>query len=620
VALFAFTGFLFTAGTPAWGAPTVAQMLGFHPRQEGVVCTTPPAEEQKDCKVELVKGERGGSGWLLKDKDGKPLRRYFDSNGDNRIDVWSYYKDGEEVYREIDTTFTGRPDQYRWLNAGGTRWGVDEAKDGHIKSWKVISPEEVSQEVLQALVSRDFPRLQALMVSEADLKALELPAEEANRLREAGKGAAARFQETAAKLTNQSGKANWLHLETGIPQCLPADQTGAHADLVKLTGGTILYEIGGANGWLQTGEMIQVGAAWRLVDAPVPGAAPADGAPAGGGQPIDNNPRLRKLIEDLNGLDKQLQAEAGAGTTTVAKQLQRADLLEKIVAEVKPDQRDPWIRQVADSLSTAAQNSPAGDTTAGTRLQSLEKQIVSAMAGSDLAAYVTFREMQADYSVKVSRVRDSKEINRVQEEWLDRLSHFVETYPKSDDTPDALLQLGMVSEVLSKEVNAKNWYTQLTRNFPDKPQAAKAAGALKRFSLEGQEMKLAGPTLADPATTYDVEQARGKVVVVYYWASWSSPCAGDLVRLKQLLESPAGKDVELVCVNLDSSAEEASKFLARTPVPARHLYEAKGLEGKLATDYGIMALPSLFLVGKDGKVVSRTAQVGTLEEEIKKLK
>jgi len=110
------------------------------------------------------------------------------------------------------------------------------------------------------------------------------------------------------------------------------------------------------------------------------------------------------------------------------------------------------------------------------------------------------------------------------------------------------------------------------------------------------------------------------VVVVYYWASWSSPCAGDLVRLKQLLEGPAGKDVELVCVNLDNSAEEANKFLARTPVPAKHLYEAKGLEGKLATDYGIMALPSLFLVGKDGKVVSRTVQVGNLDEEIKKLK
>src|SRR5207245_7871750 len=56
----------------------------------------------------------------------------------NKIDVWSYYKDGKEVYREIDSTFTGKPDQYRWFNDGGAKWGVDETKDGKIKFWKVI--------------------------------------------------------------------------------------------------------------------------------------------------------------------------------------------------------------------------------------------------------------------------------------------------------------------------------------------------------------------------------------------------------------------------------------------------------------------------------------------------
>src|SRR5262249_30077928 len=92
-------GMLILGATALWAAqtPTVAQMLNIKPRQDGVVCSTPSPEDQKGCKVEMVKGGRG-SGWLLRDKTGQPLRRFFDTGGDYKI--WSYYKEGAEVYRE----------------------------------------------------------------------------------------------------------------------------------------------------------------------------------------------------------------------------------------------------------------------------------------------------------------------------------------------------------------------------------------------------------------------------------------------------------------------------------------------------------------------------------------
>ena len=71
--------------------------------------------------------------------------------------------------------------------------------------------------------------------------------------------------------------------------------------------------------------------------------------------------------------------------------------------------------------------------------------------------------------------------------------------------------------------------------------------------------------------------------------------------------------------NLDNTADEAKRFLAKTPGPGTHLHQPGGLEGKLATDYGVMVLPQLFLLDKEGKVVNRNAQVSTLEDEIKKL-
>src|SRR5262249_47181010 len=173
---------------PAWAAPTVAQMLGLRPKQQGVVYSTPTAQEEAQCKVEAAKWGNSGSGWMLKDSQGRPLRRFYntrytDPKDGTRMDVWSYYKDGVEVYREWASKNGDAPDQFRWLNAGGMKWGVDHNKDGKIDSWKMISAEEVSQELLQAVAARDYARLEALLISEAEIKMLDLPAAEAKRIR-----------------------------------------------------------------------------------------------------------------------------------------------------------------------------------------------------------------------------------------------------------------------------------------------------------------------------------------------------------------------------------------------------------------------------------------------------
>src|SRR5205823_10965919 len=94
--------------------------------------------------------------------------------------------------------------------------------DGKIDFWKIISAEEVSQEIVRAIATQDYARLQALMITEADVKSLALPADQAARIRESLKAAPAKFQATCAKLA-LNDKTHWLHLETPAPMCLPHD-------------------------------------------------------------------------------------------------------------------------------------------------------------------------------------------------------------------------------------------------------------------------------------------------------------------------------------------------------------------------------------------------------------
>src|SRR5207244_9075004 len=135
-----------------------------------------------------------------------------------------------------------------------------------------------------------------------------------------------------------------------------------------------------------------------------------------------------KLVEQLSPYDKIRVAPTGA--EAVRHHLGRADILEKIVAAVPARERDPWIRQVADSLAAAAQASAPAETTAATRLANLEKQLAQYMRGSNLTAYVAFRRLQADYSRKLSG--PPKDFEKVQKEWVTQLTGLVKAYHRSE--------------------------------------------------------------------------------------------------------------------------------------------------------------------------------------------
>src|SRR5439155_25585064 len=159
---------------------------------------------------------------------------------------------------------------------------------------------------------------------------------------------------------------------------------------------------------------------------------------------------------------------------------------------------------------------------------------------------------------------------------------------------------------------------QLAKNHAEHPLAKKAAGALKRLGLDGKPFELTATRLGVNGE-FDIRSMAGKVVVVYYWGSWNQQCAADFFKLKMLVNTYGSKGLEVVCVNLDNDAAAAMAFLQRTQTPGTHLHKQPGgLESPLAVNYGVMVLPHLFLVGRDGKVVSHTVQTNGLEDEIKK--
>ncbi len=191
------------------------------------------------------------------------------------------------------------------------------------------------------------------------------------------------------------------------------------------------------------------------------------------------------------------------------------------------------------------------------------------------------------------------------------------TYPNAEDTPESLRLLATGCEYAGKDEEAKRWYQLIAKNFPNLPMAQSAAGAVKRLDLIGRGMTLTGPQLGTNAP-FNLSSLEGKkLVVVYYWSSTVNVCATDFTTLKRL-QAAHGKEVEFVTISLDANPQVATQFLQKAQLPAINLFTPGEFNSPLATSYGINTLPTMFLIGKDGRVIDRNLQANDLEIALRK--
>ena len=594
---------------------TVEKLLNFRPSLKGVeyeVITEPAAIAA--CKVDtLADGKGGAIGWALRDGQGKILRRFVNLRGNINLDQWSYYQDGFEVYREVDLNDDMHLDEARWLNSAGTR--VAKVVKGKIVGWNQISAEEASKVFVQALVSGDSELLDSVMATPKELESLGIPKVEVTQVATAEANRVAAVKTLRASLVGWDAQTVWLSLHAALPHLIPAD-AGLKEDLVLHENAMIFA--GSPNGgaaaaktaMLQVGEMIKVGENWKFVDLPrvvdpnngmiagLEGGIRSavfrnDGAPAAG----SDNPQVAEAMNGLATYDKANAALlAGDAKAQARFHVGRVAPLNKIVkaAEAANDDRVELDNQklIVDSL--AAAYSSGVYPTAAKLLEDM------AAKGGKVGSYAAFKTIEAEFTLQNA---NQGNFLAVQDAWLGKLKAFVEKYPQSDEAPQALLFLASTNEMNGRESEARKYYAQLAEQSPATEWGKKATGALKRLDLDGKPLVLKGTDLK--GKSIDVAAYSGKTLLITFWATWATPAKRDLPDLAKLYAKYNAKGFEVIAVNLDNEKADLDAYLKTSPSPWPEIFEPGGMECRLATEYGIISLPTMFLVDADGKVSNR---------------
>ena len=601
--------------------PSVKLALQFKPLHP-VKIDTPLEADFEKCEVKVERKENS-SGWVVLDPHGQPLRRYIDTNADNVVDQWRYYQSGMEVYRDIDSDFDKKVDQSRWFNTAGTRWGVDNNQDGNIDTWKRLSAEEASQIAVLALATRDVALLRSILVTDDDLESLGIETGLADRIRQAVSDVESRFQQTISDTKSINAKTQWLRFDSEMPRLINTDEGKASKDLTIYQNVMAIVDNDGKRGFVSLGEMLLVGSTWKLTALPRPMEGETVQVSDAGVlmQPTTTTPRMtdtvagtvtpetQKLLEQLRAIDQQSPPPNAGSKQLVEYNTRRAEVLNKLIeASQTPAEREQWTRQLIDGIAAATQS---GGYSAGIdQLKRLEARIAKSSPQSQLTAYVTYRRLLAEYSEQLQGA-NSEKIKEIQEWWLKQLAGFVQQFPQGEDTSEAMLQLAITQEFSGKTKEAQQWYQQLASAHPDTTAGRRAQGALRRFGLRGQQLQLAGDGLQ--GGTINIDQYAGKAVLVIYWATWCTPCTEDLPQIRALYEQYQPRGFEIIGINLDVDTAPVGEYLRKHQVKWPQIYQPGGMESELAHQYGIISLPTMFLVDKEGKVVSRSISVSDLK-------
>ena len=111
---------------------------------------------------------------------------------------------------------------------------------------------------------------------------------------------------------------------------------------------------------------------------------------------------------------------------------------------------------------------------------------------------------------------------------------------------------------------------------------------------------------------------------VHFWSSAAPNYESEFAVLKVKMQQIGAKNnVELVSVCLDDDAASAKQAVAKMQAPGIHLFHAtnneRGMNSPLAAQFGIHILPTVFIVGRDGRVSTNAAQISDIDTELKKV-
>lgn len=130
------------------------------------------------------------------------------------------------------------------------------------------------------------------------------------------------------------------------------------------------------------------------------------------------------------------------------------------------------------------------------------------------------------------------------------------------------------------------------------------ASLLKTLDLRGYTSRPAPPQFSGrtlDARPWSMAEHRGTVIVLNFWATWCLECRSEMAVLERLRREFSSRGLAIIGVNARENTEAVRRYAKELGLTFPLVLDP---DGKINALYGVIGLPTTFVVGRDGRAVA----------------